>query len=678
MRKYWQKLNINPLFLKILIAVITVVLVVQVFPKKAKFKYEFQKGKLWQHETFYAPFEFPLKKSEEQIAKETEQIVSKSVVYYTKDTLVYQHVLQRLPDKITTYFGDKISENRRQEIIDKVTEFLKKSYRVGVFINSQGFTSGTVMIIGKQNQVSELLTSEVFFLEQLNDYVTKELAFEPQYRKNYQALLFEIMQPDLRVEQKFTQKALDENLKDLVYTYGIVNQGQLIIAKGEMVEGERLAMLESLQSEYESETWNQSNYYWSLLGYYTLVSICIFIVLVYLQRYAIDIYNDNIKLSFIFFNVLLIIYLVSFFIKTFPDYIYVAPVCLMLMILKSFFDLRTAIFVFVITILLTGFITPNSFQFIFIQIIAGAFIILNTKDTQYRLNNFISAAYTTIAYLFTYMAFHLITEGQLHNLHVSFLIMFLLNGMGMLFSQPLTYIYERVFGLVCDASLLELTDTNSKLLRELSEKAPGTFQHSMQVANLAEAAAVEIKANALLVRVGALYHDIGKMKNPVYFIENQKTNINPHDCLTPTESARIIINHVAEGVEIARKHKLPERIIEFIKTHHGNSLLYYFYRKEMEQNEQVIESDFRYAGPIPSSKETAILMMADSVEAASRSLKNPTYPMIDEFVESIIKKQFDDHQFMNSDITLKEIERIKAVFKDKLTNIYHLRIPYPK
>ena len=223
-----------------------------------------------------------------------------------------------------------------------------------------------------------------------------------------------------------------------------------------------------------------------------------------------------------------------------------------------------------------------------------------------------------------------------------------------------------------------VSDTHNKLLRELSEKAPGSFQHSLQVSNLAEASALAIGANAMLVRVGALYHDIGKMKNPLYFTENQKTSVNPHDELTPVESAKIIKNHVIDGIEMARANNIPDRIIDFIRTHHGNSLIYYFYKKQIDSGESFAEEDFRYSGPIPFSKETAILMMADSVEAASKSLVNPTTDAIDTLVENIVKRQIEERQFLNADITFKDIEKIKKVLKEKLFNIYHLRIAYPK
>ena len=289
-----------------------------------------------------------------------------------------------------------------------------------------------------------------------------------------------------------------------------------------------------------------------------------------------------------------------------------------------------------------GFVVPNSFEYIFLQIIAGIVTILTVSELYKRANLFISVGQITLIYIIGYFAFHIIHEGNLDNVNWFTFGFFVLNGMMTLFAQPLIYIYEKMFGMVSDVSLLELSDTNSKLLKELSNKAPGTFHHSLQVANLAEAAANEIGANAMLVRVGALYHDIGKMNNPTYFTENQVTNVNPHDDLDPKESARIIINHVIEGIEIARKNNLPDRVIDFIRTHHGTTLVYYFYKKQEELEATMqMKQIFRYPGPIPFSKETAILMMADSVEAASKSLKNPTFLIIDEFVEKIITGQMN-------------------------------------
>ena len=658
---------------------VALVLILQVFPEKAKFKYEFRKGELWQHENLYAPFDFPLKKTAEQIKAEEAQITEHSTVYYRQDTTAFTSALQKFQQKKNDYFVH-IPATRKEVLLQKAETFLKESYYKGIILKMPDNSPSEIAVIRHNNQIEELPTAQILSLQHLSASVKAYFHSSPynEYAKNYCDLFFDVLTPNLTVDQNFTQKTLDQNLKEIVFTRGWVNKGKLIIAKGELVEGEKLNTLQSLKDEYETQTWNQNNYNWSLLGYYVLVAIVLAVMALYLKLYEKKIYKSNLKLVVVLLNMLCMILFVGIVVKHLPEYIYIVPVAMMVLILKSFFDLRTVFFVFICTILITGFIVPNSFQFVFIQIIAAMTIILTPKNVHYRLSSFISAALITGAYLIIYIAFHTITEGTLKGLDLSLLTLFILNGIGILFSQPFTYIYERTFGLVSDVSLLELSDTNSSLLRQLSEKAPGTFQHSMQVANLAEAAAAEIGANTLLVRVGALYHDIGKMQNPLYFIENQKTSLNPHDQLTPLQSAKVIIKHVADGIELARKHKLPERLIDFIRTHHGRSLTYYFYRKELDTNPTAKEEDFRYPGPIPFSKETAILMMADSVEAATKSLKNPTYEALGEFVDRIIKKQLDDNQFANSDISFKEIEAIKKVFKSKLTNIYHVRIAYPE
>ena len=283
-----------------------------------------------------------------------------------------------------------------------------------------------------------------------------------------------------------------------------------------------------------------------------------------------------------------------------------------------------------------------------------------------------------LVYVIGYLAFTTIQEGSFVKIDFTPLALFLLNGLLMLFVQPLIYIYEKVFGLVSDVSLLELSDTNAELLKTLSEKAPGTFHHSLQVANLSEAAANEIGANALLVRVGALYHDIGKLENPHFFSENQSGAVSPHDEIDPKQSAQIIINHVKKGILLAQKNNLPDRIIDFIRTHHGNSLVYYFYKKQLELDPETDSSDFQYPGPKPFSKETAILMMADSVESASKSLKAPTIDELETFINGIINGKMKEFQFNDSNITFSEIETVKKVLFKKLINVYQLRIEYPK
>jgi putative nucleotidyltransferase with HDIG domain len=408
------------------------------------------------------------------------------------------------------------------------------------------------------------------------------------------------------------------------------------------------------------------------------VSLALLMLLLFLRKYRLDVFENNTKVTFIFFNIFLMVLITTLVVNYSSKYIYVVPICILPLVFKAFFDARLGLFAHVITVLLLGSIVPNSYEYMFLQIIAGIVTILTVSELYKRANLFISVGQITLIYIVAYFAFFVIHEGSIETIKWETFIWFILCGLATLFVQPLIYIYEKLFGLVSDVSLLELSDTNTKLLKELSNKAPGTFHHSLNVANLAESCANEVGANAMLIRVGALYHDIGKMKNPTYFIENQSTGINPHDELSSKESARIIIDHVIAGIEIAKKYNLPDRVIDFIRTHHGTSMVYYFYIKEKELEQGVDKSDFSYLGPKPFSKETAILMMCDSVEAASKSLKEPTSSKIDAFVENIINKQIEDGQFLNANITFKEIQSIKKVLKHKLANIYHLRIEYPE
>jgi len=415
------------------------------------------------------------------------------------------------------------------------------------------------------------------------------------------------------------------------------------------------------------------------VGYTILIALALLMLLLFLKANRPSVFDDNTKVTLIFFNMLLMVLLVTLVVRYRIEYIYVVPLIILPIVLKAFFDARLALFVHVLTVLLLGFIVPNSFEFIFLQILAGIVTVLTVTDLYRRANLFISISQITVIYIIAYFAFSIIHEGNMEQIKWEYFAMFALNGVLSFLSLFLILIYEKVFGLVSDVSLLELSNTNSKLLRELNEKAPGTFQHSMQVANLAEASANEIGANAMLVRTGALYHDIGKMLNPMYFTENQTTSVNPHNEVSPRDSAKIIIDHVLDGIELAKKNGLPDRIIDFIRTHHGTSLVYYFYKQQEALDEGHLNiEDFRYKGPIPFSKETAILMMCDAAEAASKSLKEPSAQLIDDLIEKVIDGQMNNGQFMNADITFKEIETIKKVIKKKLNNIYHLRIEYPE
>lgn len=669
------------LIYKYILYVITIACIVFFFPRGGKFKYEFQKGKPWQYENLYAPFDFSIKKTANEITNERNAIESDQVDYYYYDELLATEAYQVFSDKFPIVFSAEKFSNRSRRILEEAgKEFLDTVYTYGIIQNVDDNISKNDLYLLKDNEARRLQSDALYRMGTMEDSITKMLNDRRlgSYGADFNTLFFEVLKPNVSYDEELTKRELEEAISEISLTRGNVDEGKLIIARGEVVEAENLKILESLKAEYESELWTENNYYFILFGYTILVALVLMMLFLFLKKYRPEVYRNNVKVTFIFFNILLMVFITTLVVKYNEDFVYVVPLCIMPLILKTFFDARLGLFVHVLTVLILGFVVPNSFEYIFLQIIAGIVTILTVSELYKRANLFISVGQITLIYIIGYFAFHIIHEGNLDNVNWYIFGFFFLNGMITLFAQPLIYIYEKMFGMVSDVSLLELSDTNSKLLKELSNKAPGTFHHSLQVANLAEASANEIGANAMLVRVGALYHDIGKMNNPTYFTENQVTSINPHDDLDPKESARIIINHVIEGIELARKYNLPDRVIDFIRTHHGTSFVYYFYKQQQELDDPVNESDFRYPGPMPFSKETAILMMADSVEAASKSLNNPTYQIIDEFVEKIITGQMNGNQFLNANITFKEIEMIKKVLKQKLTNIYHLRVEYPE
>ncbi len=669
------------LIYKYILYVITIACIVFFFPRGGKFKYEFQKGKPWQYENLYAPFDFSIKKTADEIIQERNAIEADQIDYYDYDEIVVTESYRVFADKFPIVFSAEKFSSRTRRILEEVgKEFLNTVYAYGIIQNVDDHISKNSLYLLKDNEARLLQPDALYRMGTMDDSITRMLKGKRlgSYDADFKTLFFDVLQPNVSFDEELTRRELEEAISELSLTRGNVDEGKLIVARGEVVEAENLKILESLKAEYESELWTENNYYFILFGYTILVALVLMMLFLFLKKYRPEVFRNNVKVTFIFFNILLMVFVTTLVVKYNEAYVFVVPLCIMPLILKTFFDARLGLFVHVLTVLILGFVVPNSFEYIFLQIIAGIVTILTVSELYKRANLFISVGQITLIYIIGYFAFHIIHEGNLDNVNWYTFGFFVLNGMLTLFAQPLIYIYEKMFGMVSDVSLLELSDTNSKLLKELSNKAPGTFHHSLQVANLAEASANEIGANAMLVRVGALYHDIGKMNNPTYFTENQVTSINPHDDLDPKESARIIINHVIEGIELARKYNLPDRVIDFIRTHHGTSFVYYFYKKQQELDQPFKESDFRYPGPIPFSKETAILMMADSVEAASKSLNNPTYQIIDEFVEKIITGQMNGNQFLNANITFKEIQMIKKVLKQKLTNIYHLRVEYPE
>jgi len=684
MKDFINKLYRNhSLIYKGLLFICTTFLIVYLFPKSGKFKYNFEKGKPWQSESLQAPFGFAIKKTDEEIAIEEKGVVDNAMLYFDLDNSILKKVNDAYEEQFKAIFPDTIPNSISNKLYKTGEGIFSELYKYGVLSDNYDFSKDRSIVVldGREKKLDGFYSN---LIEQSDVTAVIESVLDKNNLSNFKAdfvaLCFDLVEPNITFNKIFTDKAIQDELSRISYTRGSIAKETLIVSKGEVVEGDKYQILKSLQSEYESQVWNEANYNWVLFAYTLLVALALLMLLLFLRKYRVEVFENNTKVTFIFFNISLMIFITTLVVNYDAKYIYIVPICILPLVFKAFFDARLGLFAHVLTVLLLGFIVPNSYEYMFLQIIAGIVTILTVSELYKRANLFISVGQITLIYIIAYFAFFVIHEGSIETLNWETFIWFILCGLATLFVQPLIYAYEKLFGLVSDVSLLELSDTNTKLLKELSNKAPGTFHHSLNVANLAEASANEIGANAMLVRVGALYHDIGKMKNPTYYTENQSTGINPHDELSSKESARIITDHVINGIEIARKNNLPDRVIDFIRTHHGTSVVYYFYMQQKKDypDIEIDKANFSYPGPKPFSKETAILMMCDSVEAASKSLKDPTSAKIEAFVENIINKQIEQGQFLNADITFKEIESIKKVLKHKLANIYHLRIEYPE
>ena len=682
LKTFWNYLvaKQNILYKSILI-LSSSLLILYLFPIGGQFKYEFQKGRAWQYPSYYAPFDFSILKSEQEVKADQEAALSSLKPYLRSDIKIKELVFTRYQDEFSRFFP---SINNPM-VFDSVYKFgesiLKKIYENGVLPPNYIHQGNEEILLIQDNVEIPLNVKELFKSDSLFESLSKwfEESNYDVYFESFNDFFFELITPNVALDLVFYQNTVDQTLQNISLSRGVVASGELIIAEGEMVDESHFETLSSLRKEFSMLENDDQSSIWVLIGYSILIFLTFSLLLLFLYKYRFSIYENNRKLTFIFFNIVFVVFVTTVLIGYNTALIFATPLCILPLIIKAFFDARLGLFAHVLTVLLIGFIVPNSFEFVFLQIVAGIVTIQSIDQLYRRANLFISVGQIVLVYLIAYIAFTIIQEGTFLKIDVLTIGLFLLNGLLMLFVQPLIYIYEKLFGLVSDVSLLELSDTNSKLLKELSDQAPGTFHHSLQVANLAEAAANEIGANTLLVRVGALYHDIGKLKQPKYFSENQIAPDSPHDSLTPKQSAKIIIDHVLDGILIAQKNKLPDRVIDFIRTHHGTSSVYYFYKKQLEFDPEGTNiEDFQYPGPRPFSKETAILMMADAVEAASKSLKAPDIGQLDLFIENIISGKMEEGQFNASNITLAEIETVKKVLLRKLINVYQLRIEYPE
>ncbi len=663
---------------------LSIITIIYFFPIKGKFKYDFEKGRPWQYENLYAPFDFTLKKTQEEINEEFELTKIKNPIFFNIDSFATYNILDKIKLSIEYLEKDSIlaqTDTINFKKLDSLTRIIFSDiYKKGLLDLNYDFSDEQISTVLIDNEeINSTYFNEFIKPEELFKFVeNKILEFQAEdLGPQIIWLVSEISTPNIKLNNTLTEKSINEVYNSISSDKSSIEKETLIISKGEIVDDKTLQILQSLKHDYEMNS-DFDNINTVYLAYSVLLILSILMIVMYLRKFEISIYQSNNKLTFIYFNLSLLIIISTYIINTRPDYIYIVPYSLLPLLFMTFFNSGIALICHSIAILLIGFIAPYSYEFIFLNIMTGIVAILSSKNIYKRSNLFLTVIKITCVYILCYVSFHVIKDGTLSEIKISNVVVFLICGLLTLFIYPLIYIYEKIFRLVSDVSLLELSDTNSGLLKKLSEEAPGTFHRSLNVANLAEACADKIGANALLSRVGALHHDIGKIKNPEYFIENQKINENIHDNITATESVKIIKNHVHEGVKLGKSEGLPERVIDFISTHHGTSLISFFYNQEKESNPNVLKSDFCYNGPKPFSIEMAIVMMCDSVEAATKSIKDPDSKKIDEFVESIIDKQVENNQYENCELTFKNISTIKNILKEKLKNIYHIRIEYPR
>jgi hypothetical protein len=663
--------NRNALLFKGIVFTVSLVLIVYLFPHNLRFRYNLDQleGRPWPYDKLVAPFDFAIRKSEAELQNERDDLRRNQKRYFRYDSTVTAYIHARIKAK---YPDQPAIQRALQYSYDTL-------YERGIIPWQSSVDPNEIIVLVVGTVGEEQLISR--FQTPLDARSSLVLNLPVDLKSAWKKALDSSLIPNIIYDSSLTQRFLRQAIENISETRGAVTRDQLIVDRGELVEGEIYQRLLSLQQEFESQTIGDSSFWLLLVGQGLLVAFCLFVLFQFLRLFRREVLGDDSSLIFILLIVVLTVCM-SYLPVAFEGIpLYALPFCILPIVIRAFFDTRIALFVHLSTIfIITVSMAGDRFQFAFIQILSGIVAIFSIASMRNRSQLFFSVLVILGAYLLLHIGLKLVTDADYRVLEWTEFTPYAISALLVLLAYPLIFFFEKIFGFVSDVTLLELSDTNNALLRELAERAPGTFQHSLQVANLAEEAIRSIGGNPLLVRTGALYHDIGKASMPLYFIENQATGVNPHDELSFEESASIIIDHVIRGIEKAKAAKLPDQIIDFIRTHHGTTNTAYFlilYQKNNPE-EEVDEELFRYPGPVPYSKETAVLMMADATEASSRSLHKYDAESIDELVEGIIDGQIEQKQFNNCDITLRDITSIKKIFKKKLRSIYHVRVEYPK
>jgi putative nucleotidyltransferase with HDIG domain len=669
--------------IKYIMMVLSVLIITVFLPKQPRFRYEFEKGEIWKNKDLVSPFSFAILKTTPQVTTDKKDALNNVLPIYkmNKDQInsVEEAYLNEFDVKWKT---NAFPETEKAGYKNSSFKLLETIYTRGIIAMNAKHQKGNKyydFALMTNNISRNLSTQDVFTVQSALEYFDKNYnSINLKVKEMIVNLVEDHLTPNITFDEKLTTIVQNNTVSSLSTTRGMVQKGELIIAKDNVVDDEIYQKLLSFKEAYEAQTKTIGDSKLVYFGQILLVGFIVSLLMFFLKLFRKDIFADNRQLSLLLLVITTMLLCLTWAIKLNLPSIYYIPFCIVPIIIRILFDTRLALYLHLLVILIAGFFVPNSFEFVFYQITSGMVAIYSIRNLIKREQLLLSALFILSAYFVSFVGIGLLREGSFDQIEWINFVPFIISVLLSLLAYPLIYAFERMFGITSDVALIELTNTNNKLLRELAFKAPGTFQHSLQVANLAEAAIFKIGGNSLLVRAGALYHDIGKIENPQYFIENQNTALSPHDKLPYEQSAQIIIKHVHKGIEITRRHQLPESVIDFIRTHHGNTRVDYFYQSFLKNSPEkfVDENIFRYPGPIPFSKETGVLMLADSVEAASRSLKNPDAQSINDIVERIINYKLEQNQLDNCDITLKDLETIKLIFKTMLMSIYHVRIDY--
>lgn len=699
--------NVAKVFKKavnILMFLVTIGLIVISLPKERKFQYEIVKGKFWQYDDLYAPFSFAINKSESDLEKEYTEIRNDVKPYFKVKQKVQEDKLESYKSLFYNFWEDKHQEYLTSKGMDDPTlkhtmfqysdNLLKNVYNRGI-LSAGDFNKyipdreNVVLVsdqIGSTVPAASIFTQKSAYqyintiIKSDKDSLLENYGFNSDFFKKIN--LDNFINVNLIYDEEKVSKEVKVGIEGVALSKGMIQQDERVISKGERIDESKYQELISMKSEYEQRYGSSTTYYILITGQIFIISAFLFLLYFFLRLYSPDTFKSLRKMMFILIQIAIFSIASAFIVKTYPKAIYVIPFAIIPILIINFFDSLTAIFTYTIAVLIVGFIVSDSYQFVFLQFMIGALAVFSTGRLFRRAQLVLTTLLVLLGYTLVYTAYRIIGDGTFEVFNEEYFIylgFFALNALFVNLSYPLIYMFEKSFGFLSDITLIELSNTNLPVLRELAEKAPGTFQHTLQVANLAEGAANVVKAHPLLTRTGALYHDIGKLYRPEFFTENQAEQYNKKE-YTHQESASIIIDHVIKGRERARKINLPKQIADFIVTHHGTGKTLYFYRSFRNENPgvEIDEKMFTYPGPKPYSKETAILMMADAIEAASRSLKEYNQETLGGLVDKIIEHQKNDGQFDNVDLTFRDITNLKEFFTDKLMNIYHTRIAYPK